>query len=322
MNFEELGHIFKQEREKRGLSIKEVMEVTKISRRNIIALEEGNSEDLPHPVYAKGFVRSYARFLGLDGDELARAFDFDMDGGAEELEITQYDVTPGTDLAFQETDSGSGGKKSSLPAILLIILLLGVLGGLVYYFGFHQKAPVAVETSAVEPITPKAASSVEAPQGASRVEETLQPTSTTSESGQPSAEKAEADESTPQAVEAAPAAEQPETTDAQPEEPVAVRAEEAFSSKRAKAEEGEEYKHVLVIRAIADEGCWIGVWKSDDEAMIRDFFLRKGEPLRLKFNSFRRIRIGNVPGVTITYNGNAYPMDTSKGKTQDLRFGQ
>lgn len=328
MTFEELGNIFKQEREKRGLSIKEVMEVTKISRRNIIALEEGNSVDLPHPVYAKGFIRSYARFLGLDGEELARVFDSEVEADGEEFEIRQYDVTPGTDLAFQEADSRPSGKKSSLPAVLLIILLLGILGGLVYYFGFHAKAPVAVETSAVEPDARETVQTSEAPLGASgpaeevvqaddlalnqAVEESTMAAPAEAETGQQEATEPEQDEGT---------AEEATSPDAPPVEVASGEAAAPEPSRQVEEERG-DYRHVLVIRATTDEGCWVGVWKDESQNLARDFFLRKGEPLRLKFNSFRRIRIGNVPGVTISYNGEGYPMDVSKGKTQDLRFGQ
>ncbi|WP_147821539.1 RodZ domain-containing protein [Salidesulfovibrio onnuriiensis] len=306
MKFEEIGTIFKEEREKRGLSIKEVMEVTKISRRNIIALEEGNKDDLPHPVYAKGFVRSYARFLGLDGDELARVFDSDLEKESEELDATQYDVTPGTDLAFQEGESGMGTKKSRVPAVLLIVVLLGILGGLVYYFGFHSPAPTTVEAPAVESGSQEAIQSSEAPQGAPGAVEAA-PVEQPDAVEQAGSDAGAAAQDREEAVSLAPAKE-------------AVPAEQSVAEKDS--EEGDAYRHTLVIRAVSDEGCWIGVWKEEGQDMARDFFLRKGEPLRLMFNSYRRIRIGNVPGVTIQYNGNPYPMEEAKGKTQDLRFGK
>ena len=51
------------------------MEATKISRTNIVAMEGGDRSALPLPVYAKGFVKSYARYLGLDADELCMVVD-------------------------------------------------------------------------------------------------------------------------------------------------------------------------------------------------------------------------------------------------------
>lgn len=307
MDFKELGNIFKAEREHRGLSIKEVMEVTKISRRNLLAIEDGNTKDLPHPVYAKGFVRSYARFLGLDGEELARVFDAELIGEQEPLDATDYDVNPGTDLAFQEADRRASSGKNGILSVVLIIALLVILGGLVYYFGFYKSVPP--EQAQVTP-------SVEIVEGSSTVDESkvehVQENSVEGETktlDEPEAAAA-APGSSPSTASASITAKQKEL---QPEtEETAVPDENS---------EDINFAHVLLIRATAKQGCWVGVWKNDD-AMARDFFLRNGEPLRLKFNSYRRVRIGNVPGVSVQYNGKAYPLDAQKGKTQDLRFGK
>lgn len=69
----------KRERERCGISIRDVMDVTKISRRNLTALEDGQVESLPHPVYLKGYVRNIAQMVGLSGDELASAVDQQYD---------------------------------------------------------------------------------------------------------------------------------------------------------------------------------------------------------------------------------------------------
>lgn len=92
----------------------------------------------------------------------------------------------------------------------------------------------------------------------------------------------------------------------------------AETSKKIKKQ---QYDHVLIIRAISDKGCWIGVWRGNETAMARDFVLKQGEPLRLMFNNPRRIRIGNASGVSVTYNGKPYSLDAAKGNIQTLKFG-
>ncbi|MFC7737718.1 helix-turn-helix domain-containing protein [Roseomonas sp. GCM10028921] len=57
-----------------GATLDEVADTLRINRRYLAALEEGRSRDLPGPAYALGFVRSYARLLGLDADDLARRY--------------------------------------------------------------------------------------------------------------------------------------------------------------------------------------------------------------------------------------------------------
>jgi len=80
MNLLELGCLLKSEREKRGLSVRDVMEATKISRRNLNALEDGETKLLPHPVYLKGYVRNYAQLVGLQAEPLVAVVEQQSDG--------------------------------------------------------------------------------------------------------------------------------------------------------------------------------------------------------------------------------------------------
>ncbi|MCR0982525.1 helix-turn-helix domain-containing protein [Roseomonas populi] len=57
-----------------GATLEEVADSLRINRRYLAALEEGRSRDLPGPAYAVGFVRTYARALGLDADDMARRY--------------------------------------------------------------------------------------------------------------------------------------------------------------------------------------------------------------------------------------------------------
>ncbi|MBI3603662.1 MAG: helix-turn-helix domain-containing protein [Nitrospirae bacterium] len=74
MENESVGSFFKQVRETKGLSVDEVASKTRIHPDFLKALEEGNFAKLPEQVFAKGFVRSYARSLGLDEEDAMRRF--------------------------------------------------------------------------------------------------------------------------------------------------------------------------------------------------------------------------------------------------------
>jgi|GEM_PF-1088098 len=80
MNLLELGGLLKKEREKHGLSLRDVMEATKISRRNLNALEGGEIGLLPHPVYLKGYIRNYAHLVGLEAEPLVAVVEQQSDG--------------------------------------------------------------------------------------------------------------------------------------------------------------------------------------------------------------------------------------------------
>lgn len=326
MTFQELGETLQREREAKGLSIKAVMEATKISRVIILALESGDRSALPHPVYTKGFVKSYARLLGLDPDELAMVVDREYQLEQPEAGDLSYDVAPTAGKAFQDNESGKSRKRSVWPSILVVVALgcAAVILVLNLNKAKTPETPAPEAAPAGEAVAP--APETTAPEAVQPgVEEQAAP------EGQPEASEVPASEDQAPAVAPAPA--EPAPTKAPPEPAKPAQAAPAAPSARADAQDEEaaitqetepadaQYDHVLIIRATTDKGCWIGVWRGEETQMARDFVLRKGEPLRLMFNSPRRIRIGNVAGVTVTYNGQPYPLDAAKGNIQTLTFG-
>jgi cytoskeleton protein RodZ len=63
------GERLQREREMRGVTLEEIAEATKIGTRSLRALEQQEFDKLPGGIFNKGFVRAYARFLGLDEDQ-------------------------------------------------------------------------------------------------------------------------------------------------------------------------------------------------------------------------------------------------------------
>lgn len=66
----EIGEILKTKRLEKNISISDVQEFTKIKSYYIKAIEDGEEDKLPDPVYIRGFIRSYAEMLGLNGEVL------------------------------------------------------------------------------------------------------------------------------------------------------------------------------------------------------------------------------------------------------------
>ena len=67
---ENIGQLLQQKRQALGLSLDDVAEQTRIRMAHLESLEENRFDDLPGPTYVTGFLRIYARFLGLDSDAL------------------------------------------------------------------------------------------------------------------------------------------------------------------------------------------------------------------------------------------------------------
>ncbi len=71
---ESVGTILRQRREQRRMGLAEVSRVTRIPLGTLEAIEQDHFDDLPGDVFVKGFLKSYARAVGLDADEVVARF--------------------------------------------------------------------------------------------------------------------------------------------------------------------------------------------------------------------------------------------------------
>jgi len=71
-NGAKIGALLEKARKDRGLTLEEAEHATKIRKRYLAGLEREDYGVLPDAVYARGFLKTYANYLGLDGEELAR----------------------------------------------------------------------------------------------------------------------------------------------------------------------------------------------------------------------------------------------------------
>lgn len=74
-HYEHIGNLLRLARSEMGLTITEASQQLHIRVRYLKALEEGRLGDLPGIPYAKGYLQTYAAFLGLDKDEVLRRFE-------------------------------------------------------------------------------------------------------------------------------------------------------------------------------------------------------------------------------------------------------
>ncbi|MCL5428784.1 MAG: DUF4115 domain-containing protein [Chloroflexi bacterium] len=70
MNSKDIGQKLRQARQQRGLEVAEAAKATRIRSHYLRALEEGDFGELPSPAQVRGFLRTYAKYLGLDVQEL------------------------------------------------------------------------------------------------------------------------------------------------------------------------------------------------------------------------------------------------------------
>lgn len=115
-----LGSYFREKREEQGYSIGEVARKTNIGSRYIEAIEEENFDEFPADVYAKGFIRNYARFLDLDAESL----------------VTEYTLNYVDDEQISESE-----ERRSRLYYWLTIAGLGLLAVVIVVFRFAWVHP-------------------------------------------------------------------------------------------------------------------------------------------------------------------------------------
>jgi cytoskeletal protein RodZ len=87
----DIGSQLRSAREAQGLSLEQAFKATRIKQSFLEAIEANQFQALPGMVQARGFVRSYANFLGLDGEQLASLLDADK---SVKTDIRPMPVTP------------------------------------------------------------------------------------------------------------------------------------------------------------------------------------------------------------------------------------
>lgn len=125
-----VGERLCEERVKRGYSLEEVSKATKIRHSFLLALEKGEYKKLPSGTYVYGFVRSYARFLGLPEHEILALF---KRGYAEERFIK---VLP--DGFVREDDF----PLSKIKFVKNFKVLVSIFIGLLAYIFFQYRSAI------------------------------------------------------------------------------------------------------------------------------------------------------------------------------------
>jgi len=135
-----IGRFLEQTRKERGLSLEEVEQATKIRKRYLVGLENEDYAMLPDAVYARGFLKTYANYLGLDGEAFVRQLKSTRKPRRERG--IDYNTRPETDfeqpLMSPRGLSGTRKRKVSTSAIvtlLVALLALAAVIGALYFVG-------------------------------------------------------------------------------------------------------------------------------------------------------------------------------------------
>jgi transcriptional regulator with XRE-family HTH domain len=121
-----IGQMFKAKRKELQLTLKEVENSTSIRPGYLEAIEEGRINEFISGIYAVGFIKQYANFLGFDADRLIRE-----NPGAFRMPGEKHDFSYG--IGTLEMRGSMGGGIKWLPNLLWILCGTAVLF-LAWYF--------------------------------------------------------------------------------------------------------------------------------------------------------------------------------------------
>jgi cytoskeleton protein RodZ len=357
MDLKDIGEALRAERERQGLSIEDVSERTKISRRNLEAIEAGRQDELPHLVYTRGFVKNYARLLSLDADKLGLALTL-VYGDSEPCEDLPGASQPDVPLTVRT----SALRKAWTAAMALFVLAAVGAGG---YFLLGELPPkptpdqVAKEAKGGGPSEqaktepPKVlqdtragsesksgpgaksvldpAPRAEAPAGPAAPASSVEPSGPTTAAA-PAAPKAAAPQPGGKAPAASfgataksdPSSDKPEPMNVatRPDQPAAAGAQAApapTQPAKARTEYGAEAKGANMVEIMATESCWLRVL-TDGEARTREYNLKPGDSVKLPFSKILMVKLGNAGGVNVTYNGSPYTTNAQSGQVKTISF--
>ncbi len=149
-----MGSTLRAEREKRGLTIKDIERETSIRAKYLEALEKGMYDALPGEVYVKGFIRNYADFLHLNAEKLVQEYREEIHGTDIEPIAT---VKPATTSIVNEHAPFSSGSdfhkrvekahKNQITAMLAAAVVIAFVGSIYYFFGEDPSVPKPQQTA-------------------------------------------------------------------------------------------------------------------------------------------------------------------------------
>lgn len=331
------GTLVREERVRRGYTVDEVASQLKITSRMVRAIEDGDMESMPHAVYARGFIRSYARLLGIEEQEVQAVCAF-LKNINEEPTVQE----PRRQLTSSQHTSPHTSSSGKAKLLIILLLAAALVGGSVWYLkdnmsldavkewlpqqAAQDAAPKMAEPLVIEPETLSLPNEASPDAGADNKTSPVPPVVTPTETTQLPAGSAVGQESTPIATNPVqPSAPQPTPAaeSSVPAESSSTTPASSNGSLTLQTGSGNptqlntvRQRHQIILTALAE--CWIH--STADGTETRQLSIRKGEVFALSFDQKLVIKLGNAGGVRIKYDGEELPPPGKMGQVKTITF--
>lgn len=266
------GAVLRAAREAEGISVGDMAVQCRLAVTQIRALEEERLENLPEPVYVRAFIRGYAHALKIDPAPLVDDYMMRCGRRGAAVEVGQLpNRSPSREAVFHEPP-----KNRTLKAVLFVVLAALVGGGI---WAVYTDQFASLHTSSE-------AQKVES--GANEAKETKTPAAEPAESA------------------AAPSDAAPETQPAQPSAPAAAQAQPA-AAPAAQPPAAAPVLHKVEFRLGAGAS-WVQVIAPNGRNVVASE-MRPQSVQAYEIPKGSRFTIGNAGVVSLTIDGEVYPLD-------------
>jgi cytoskeleton protein RodZ len=131
----QFGEELRKEREDRGIAIEAITDVTKISGRHLLALEQEHFDALPGGVFNKGIMRGYARVVGLDEDAWVGRFmsAYQQSGQLKDDDVSWIEFAENVGKS-RDDDAPRPDVRLRWAGVAVLLVLLSALGWFVWHY--------------------------------------------------------------------------------------------------------------------------------------------------------------------------------------------
>jgi cytoskeletal protein RodZ len=126
-----IGAYLRHERELRHVSLEELVQITRVPLKMLKCIEEDRFDELPGEVFARGFLRSYARALNLDCEEVLARF----------AQGRKLDA-PAPPPLVSSVQPPERGRRFGIAIALVILVILFTLALSIVFNARHRSAPL------------------------------------------------------------------------------------------------------------------------------------------------------------------------------------
>lgn len=141
----ELGARLKEARVSKGYSLDDLQEITKIQKRYLSAIEEGNYSIMPGTFYVRAFIKQYAEAVGLDSNELLETFKGEIPANK-----TTQNVTATTNIQQPQQQRRSLARKTAkgssdwMPKVIVALFIIIIIAA-IWFLKQHNSSSEVVD---------------------------------------------------------------------------------------------------------------------------------------------------------------------------------